>query len=617
MSRSSILPWHPRRLAASERLALSLSQAGVGLHARDETGTWQEIRHAALDDAAFDYMIDEIRVETLVRAGRSVPITLWLPEEQVLVRQYLLNAKGPEAVHEARRRLAAETIYEPDDLMIALSPARRGEPTTVLAALAQTICEARDHAERWGFLPGPVSTRVAAALFGETPPVFRKAEPLAAQAMRLSVRAVGAGACVLVAGALLYAGATQLEPLFKSIEPRQTRGPVFATVRVLDEPLKPGTPQPHALQIGQAQMLGLPRVVLAAAAAESGNIASAYAAAPATDSPAPLTAPTTQRTLHVGPAPDTHAQARPGRLRTDTGQIASMDVTALREGLSRLQRDAAEPVADDPVLSKVDGVATFRTPTSIVPGAPTRKAVPEAGAPLQLASLPTAETPAPQRRKAPAPVDTVTPVPEAAPATPEYKSAFAPFEIQIKPVPRPVIAAAATPEPEEPATPAPARAPVPGPSIAAATLAAPAATAERAQGASLATLPATNTAPDAAPEAPSVFAALDAPQPRTRPKNVPVFDISPQRLKPVNVTPGPRAVRQAASQYGLLLDETSLVGIIDARSGRKALVRMPSGDFRKVGRGDDLDGWRVSSISREAVRLTKRGQNRTLLLVSR
>ena len=78
----------------------------------------------------------------------------------------------------------------------------------------------------------------------------------------------------------------------------------------------------------------------------------------------------------------------------------------------------------------------------------------------------------------------------------------------------------------------------------------------------------------------------------------------------------PRSVTDAARRTGLSLDETSLIGIIDAKTGREALVRLPNGSFRKVSRGDEIEGWRVSSINREAVRLTRQGQNRTLLLVN-
>ena len=114
---------------------------------------------------------------------------------------------------------------------------------------------------------------------------------------------------------------------------------------------------------------------------------------------------------------------------------------------------------------------------------------------------------------------------------------------------------------------------------------------------------------------PTIFAALSAPKPPTRPRGLVVAQPARQ-VEPIRSF-APRSVRDAASQSGLALNQTSLIGIFDVQSGRHALVRLPSGTYQKVARGDVLDGWRVNSITREALRLSKQGQNRTLLLVSR
>lgn len=123
--------------------------------------------------------------------------------------------------------------------------------------------------------------------------------------------------------------------------------------------------------------------------------------------------------------------------------------------------------------------------------------------------------------------------------------------------------------------------------------------------------------PPVVEERPSVFAAAEAPEPSKRPR---ALQFAAKRLPARTSTPFsvylPRSVSEAAGRTGLSMDETSVIGIIDAKSGRQALVRLADGAFRKVGRGDEIDGWRVSSISREAVRLTRNGQNRTLLLVA-
>jgi hypothetical protein len=57
--------------------------------------------------------------------------------------------------------------------------------------------------------------------------------------------------------------------------------------------------------------------------------------------------------------------------------------------------------------------------------------------------------------------------------------------------------------------------------------------------------------------------------------------------------------------------------VIDAQSGREALLRMSSGDVRKVTLGDTVAGWRVNAIGQDTMRLTRGGESRTLLLVTR
>lgn len=81
--------------------------------------------------------------------------------------------------------------------------------------------------------------------------------------------------------------------------------------------------------------------------------------------------------------------------------------------------------------------------------------------------------------------------------------------------------------------------------------------------------------------------------------------------------PAPRRVSDAAGETGLPLDTTSLVGIIDASTGREALLRLPSGRFRRVTAGDVLEGWRVRDIDRESLSLSRGGQSRRLYLVNR
>ena len=133
----------------------------------------------------------------------------------------------------------------------------------------------------------------------------------------------------------------------------------------------------------------------------------------------------------------------------------------------------------------------------------------------------------------------------------------------------------------------------------------------------LALAPATNKIErptiDDSTEAPNI----KAPEPTKRPR---ALEFAARRMPARTRTPLsvylPRSVGDAARRTGLALNKTNLIGVIEAKNGRQALVRLPNGGYRKVGRGDNLDGWRVSAVNRESLRLTRRGEKRTLLLVN-
>jgi hypothetical protein len=111
----------------------------------------------------------------------------------------------------------------------------------------------------------------------------------------------------------------------------------------------------------------------------------------------------------------------------------------------------------------------------------------------------------------------------------------------------------------------------------------------------------------------SRLAAVQAPAPPARPER-------PRQAAPAaafRIQAAPPPVGSAAAQGSLSLDATSLIGVIDANTGREALLRTPSGDFLKVHRGDEVAGWRVNAIGQDAMRLTRGGESRTLLLVTR
>ena len=78
-----------------------------------------------------------------------------------------------------------------------------------------------------------------------------------------------------------------------------------------------------------------------------------------------------------------------------------------------------------------------------------------------------------------------------------------------------------------------------------------------------------------------------------------------------------RSIRAAATEQGLPLDQTTLIGIFNIVSGRKALLRLPNGRYRSVIVGDELEGWRVNAIGTDTMRVTRAGEDRTLQLVNR
>ena len=126
--------------------------------------------------------------------------------------------------------------------------------------------------------------------------------------------------------------------------------------------------------------------------------------------------------------------------------------------------------------------------------------------------------------------------------------------------------------------------------------------------------------PEVTPEdAPTTLAALTSPRPPVRPAR-PVIraNLPPAATVLPNIgrtTPG--SVGSAATDQGLPLDRTALIGILNLDGNRRALLRMPDGRYRSVVVGDVLEGWKVSAIGVDAMRISKGGQDRTLPLVSR
>ncbi|HET7410139.1 MAG TPA: hypothetical protein VFJ13_08045 [Paracoccaceae bacterium] len=558
------------------QMALDLSSTAIRLMQRNEAGGWRELGAAPLD-GEFSGRIDALRAAAPVRGRGPVPVDLWLPPEQVVARRYALP-QGASGEARALRLLAAETGLRAHDLSIALSPTRPGEPTTVLAVPAQIVHEARAYSERWGFLPGRVSIRPdheTAAAFGEAGPTFGR-PPRFPRAFRAARHAAVAAAAILIGATGWGAWGLLEDPpppvvtaapvlTLASIDagaPRFDRAPFTQVQRREVHPLT--VQQPHT-GAPVAGVVGLPVIGLAP----------------------DLLQPTEGVPIHVGPGPVRPGPVRPADLARAGADAGLGDLAALVHSVDRLRTETAPPAAEPPSGTPVT------TPNAGV--APTAPAATSAG-------------------RGDGGPDEASPGPGSEPAAAMQvaTATMAPRSVPAVPTPRPERA----PEAETP-TAADARAEAePGPE--AESAAKPEADAEPATTAEAKVEVEVDVDAEPAPAEPvSMLAALAAPRPPARPEQKARSFARAAAQPAFGGDPSPANIRQAAIRRGLELDNTSLIGVLDARSGRQALLRTPAGDFLKVARGDTVEGWRVSAIDRDAVRLTRGGRNRTLLLMLR
>ncbi len=70
--------------------------------------------------------------------------------------------------------------------------------------------------------------------------------------------------------------------------------------------------------------------------------------------------------------------------------------------------------------------------------------------------------------------------------------------------------------------------------------------------------------------------------------------------------------RQATIDNAINLRRLNLIGVYGTPANRRALVRLPSGRYKKLKVGDRIDGGRVIAISESELRYEKRGRNLTL-----
>ncbi len=630
--------------AAEARLALDFTAEGVRLYLRGAEADWHCVGEAALLGPGFTERIAALRAEAEARFLARSPAWLWLPAEQVYALD--LPPGAPEAMdaEAAGARIAAEAEIAEGGaaLVVALSPPDAEGRVQALAALRQTAEEAVDYAGRWGFVPGVVGTRHAADRFGASGAAFSEPAPRGrtepAQAAVAEAPAGGAHRVGWVWGLALGTGAVA--------------GLLWALVAGIET--TPRTPNPaaapEALRLAWAE--GPPPVVAGVPPGDVGRVAPSHPrpaeAPPWPPLPTPRESsvePTAGMTPAASPTPRADRSARPSR--SDGVPSAG----ALPADLASASPPAA-PASTRFHLGRIGGEDPPRPPP---PTRPTAPGLAKAGTlPMPLAPLaPLARRDGPGlagSAAAPPSGDTAPPLPARVVGGPRPPALGAPGSAVARAVARD---AGLSPRPlrgPPPAglAPAPARADqapgptgVPGLGAAEAspfppprpdpTVPAPA---------DLAGIPAPPPRPTAEPRAPEVPApaATAEPEPEAGSRRLaravsPVFRAPPPPERPEaearprpspalppleEVLRGPRrSVGLAARARGLPLDRTALIGILQLETGRSALVRLPDGAVRRLSRGDDVGGWRVSLIGRDAVRLERSGQSRTLLLVGR
>ncbi|WP_425044087.1 hypothetical protein [Primorskyibacter sp. S87] len=87
--------------------------------------------------------------------------------------------------------------------------------------------------------------------------------------------------------------------------------------------------------------------------------------------------------------------------------------------------------------------------------------------------------------------------------------------------------------------------------------------------------------------------------------------IAPRTVKP-KAPSSASVARQATIKNSINLQKVNLIGVYGTPSNRRALVRLPSGRYKKVKVGDRIEGGRVVAIGDSELRYQKSGRNLTL-----
>ncbi|MBY8975124.1 hypothetical protein KHP62_04850 [Rhodobacteraceae bacterium NNCM2] len=598
------------RRARAGRLALELTTQSIVLYHEATGGRWEMIGHALLESRDFNKQIEWLRVEALARTGQQQPVMIWLPDDQVLRRSFAIGDQRPAA----RRNIVAdlferETPYRRDELEIAVAPDSANGKASCLAILRQTRREAEDYARRWGFEPGIVTIREAGDGFDDFARFTSPDQP-GKRIARTGVRWGAIGAGIIGAGTLAAAGAWGLALFMQQ----------------------------------RAAPPAVPTAIAMPAAFEATDLRARFAEP---QDPAPISSADLALTVPAAPEPRQPVKVsydepwvvayihpddieKPSYLHVDDrlklGRVAEASVLPLQfaslgETATGIFNPAGRKAETDASVVE-GGVLTWNV--SLTEPADTglsRTPYSNSHEPIFASLAAVADAPL----TAPMPFPRVPDGDEIAPPAPAPETEAATLGTDLlapRPVPRPVSDAAPEPSPNAPelaeqpeaeaqtaalSEPAEERAPV-GEAPALVALAAPE------------PKPADADLPAPLEAEAAILGIETSPMPQPRPERTHTKMATVRTIVPRSVVvkgPVSRSVSKAASHQGIPLDRTSLIGIIDMTTGREALLRLPSGRFRRVGKGDQIDGWEVSMIGRDAMRLVNGSEQRTLLLVDR
>ncbi|WP_157982186.1 type IV pilus biogenesis protein PilP, partial [Oceanicella sp. SM1341] len=117
----------------------------------------------------------------------------------------------------------------------------------------------------------------------------------------------------------------------------------------------------------------------------------------------------------------------------------------------------------------------------------------------------------------------------------------------------------------------------------------------------------------------SRYAVGRTPQPPERPARIAAKAVRqpagavPTTAVAVVKTPVNISTSAAATDSGLFdRDALNLIGIYGTEHSRRALLRLPTGKYVRVTRGDSFEGWKVAAISEDAVHLLRSGETQVL-----